>query len=127
MGSASFAKFYWWWPIENSIHVCVAAVLAHESGQTAGTQRVIRGGYGDRVVMEDTMPEAWAAVVQGSSLCTPSELPASRQAPPPASEVGGWRVRRFAHYQRAIERLHKAGTGSVSATNWMRCAICSKN
>ena len=60
--------------------------LRAESGQLPELKRVI-AGYGDRVVMEDTLPEALAALFKDS--VPASALPAIAQAPliGPASGV----------------------------------------
>jgi uncharacterized membrane protein (UPF0182 family) len=94
-------------PIENSILYVSPLYLRAESGQLPELKRVI-AGYGDRVVMEDTLPEALAALFKDS--VPPSALPASAQAPLTGPASGAAREA-LAHYQRAIERL-KAGDWS---------------
>jgi uncharacterized protein len=94
-------------PIENSILYVSPLYLRAESGQLPELKRVI-AGYGDRVVMEDTLPEALAALFKDS--VPPSALPATAQAPL-TGPVSGLAREALAHYQRAIERL-KAGDWS---------------
>ncbi len=88
-------------PIDNSLLYVSPLYLRAESGQLPELKRVI-AAYGDRVVMEDTLPEALAALFQQSEPAT-ATLPLG--AAPPADE----RARAaLAHYDKAIERL-KAG------------------
>jgi uncharacterized protein len=88
-------------PIDNSLLYVSPLYLRAASGQLPELKRVI-AAYGDRVVMEDTLPEALAALFQQSG-------PAAETLPlvnaPPADE----RARAaLGHYDKAIERL-KAG------------------
>ncbi len=94
-------------PIENSILYVSPLYLRAELGQLPELKRVI-AGYGDRVVMEDTLPEALAALFKDS--VPPSALPAAAQVPLTGPASGAAREA-LAHYQRAIERL-KAGDWS---------------
>ena len=74
-------------------------------------KRVI-AAYGDRVVMEETLPAALAALFKESVPVAP--LPAAAGAPPagPADE----RARdALAHYDRAIERLKAGDWGGFGA------------
>ena len=95
-------------PIENSILYVSPLYLRAESGQLPELKRVI-AAYGDRVVMEDTLPAALAALFKESvppgPLCphAPDLRPRARRMREPA--------RRSEHYDRAIERL-KAGDWS---------------
>jgi uncharacterized membrane protein (UPF0182 family) len=91
-------------PIENSILYVSPLYLRAESGQLPELKRVI-AAYGDRVVMENTLPEALAALFQHSVPALP--LPVSAGSAP----VGPVEARARAalgHYNKAIERL-KAG------------------
>ena len=86
-------------PIENSILYVSPLYLRAETGQVPELKRVI-AAYGDRVVMEETLAEALAALFKESGLPSPPPTPAgfaNRQAREALS-----------HYDRAIERL-KAG------------------
>ncbi len=85
-------------PIENSILYVTPLYLRAESGQLPELKRVI-AAYGDRVVMEDTLPEALAALFQQS---VPSVTPASTG---PANGIG---QQALSHYQQALDHL-KAG------------------
>ena len=95
-------------PIENSILYVTPLYLRAESGQLPELKRVI-AAYGDRVVMEDTLPEALAALFNQAAPTAAS--PASANSVPasgPAREA-------LDHYDRAIERL-KAGDWSGFGT-----------
>ncbi len=88
-------------PIENSILYVTPLYLRAESGQLPELKRVI-AAYGDRVVMEDTLPEALAALFKESAPV--ASLPVRAVASPsgPADE----RAREaLGHYNRAIGRL----------------------
>jgi uncharacterized protein len=91
-------------PIANSILYVTPLYLRAESGQLPELKRVI-AAYGDRVVMEDTLPEALAALFNQPmpTAASPASAEAVNGAPTnaPAREALG-------HYDRAIERL-KAG------------------
>jgi uncharacterized membrane protein (UPF0182 family) len=90
-------------PIENSILYVSPLFLRAESGQLPELKRVI-AAYGDRVVMEETLGDALAALFR--------ETPGPRPAMPAgAASAAIERDRAHAalgHYQRALERL-KAG------------------
>ena len=91
-------------PIANSILYVTPLYLRAEFGQLPELKRVI-AAYGDRVVMEDTLPEALAALFNQPvpTAASPASAKAASGAPTngPAREALG-------HYDRAIERL-KAG------------------
>jgi uncharacterized membrane protein (UPF0182 family) len=89
-------------PIENSILYVSPLYLRAESGQLPELKRVV-AAYGDRVVMEETLGAALAALFKESApLASPSPSPGTADA----------RARdALAHYNRAIERL-KAGDWS---------------
>jgi uncharacterized membrane protein (UPF0182 family) len=84
-------------PIENSILYVSPLYLRAASGQLPELKRVI-AAYGDRVVMEETLGEALAALFKETT----------RAAPPARSTVDARAREALAHYDRAIERL-KAG------------------
>ncbi|SAL53434.1 hypothetical protein AWB69_05617 [Caballeronia udeis] len=86
-------------PIENSILYISPLYLRAASGQLPELKRVI-AAYGDRVVMEETLGEALAALFKET---TPATMPRGT-ADARAREA-------LAHYDRAIERL-KAGDWS---------------
>jgi uncharacterized membrane protein (UPF0182 family) len=93
-------------PIENSILYVTPLYLRAATGQLPELKRVI-AAYGDRVVMEETLGAALAALFKETAL-----------PPPPSAEVNGAAARAgpadararqaLGHYDRAIERL-KAG------------------
>jgi uncharacterized protein len=87
-------------PIENSILYVSPLYLRAESGQLPELKRVI-AAYGDRVVMEETLGGALAALFKESA---PLASPPQGTADARAREA-------LAHYDRAIERL-KAGDWS---------------
>src|SRR5206468_137035 len=89
-------------PIENSILYVTPLYLRAESGQLPELKRVI-AAYGDRVVMEETLPAALAALFKDSVPVAPQQVrgAASGPADERAREALG-------HYDRAIDRL-KAG------------------
>ena len=94
-------------PIENSILYVSPLYLRAETGQLPELKRVI-AAYGDRVVMEETLPAALAALFEESAPATaPPAATASvgTSAAGPADE----RARQaLGHYDKALERL-KAG------------------
>jgi uncharacterized membrane protein (UPF0182 family) len=86
-------------PIENSILYVSPLYLRAETGQVPELKRVI-AAYGDRVVMEETLAEALAALFKESGPPSPP--------PPPAGFANRQAREALSHYDRAIERL-KAG------------------
>jgi uncharacterized membrane protein (UPF0182 family) len=86
-------------PIENSILYVSPLYLRAETGQLPELKRVI-AAYGDRVVMEDTLEGALAALFQGTATPAPG-APAIAGVDQRAQEA-------LDHYTRAIARL-KAG------------------
>ncbi|HKN29604.1 MAG TPA: UPF0182 family protein [Roseiarcus sp.] len=91
-------------PIGNSILYVSPLYLRAQSGQLPELKRVI-AAYGDRVVMEETLPAALAALFKQSAPV--AGLPAVAGSSP--SGKGDERARQaLADYDRAIERL-KAG------------------
>lgn len=87
-------------PIENSILYVSPLYLRAASGQLPELKRVI-AAYGDRVVMEETLAEALAALFKETA----------QAASPPRGTVDTRAKEALAHYDRAIERL-KAGDWS---------------
>lgn len=92
-------------PIENSILYVSPLYLRASTGQIPELKRVI-AAYGDQVVMEETLPQALAALF-------PEPVHASQQAGAPSRDVTvrpkADRAREaLSHYQQAMERL-KAG------------------
>jgi uncharacterized protein len=94
-------------PIENSILYVSPLYLRAESGQLPELKRVI-AAYGDRVVMEETLPAALAALFKDSIPAVPSPASAGLSSTGAEDE----RAREaLGHYDRAIDRL-KAGDWS---------------
>jgi uncharacterized membrane protein (UPF0182 family) len=96
-------------PIENSILYVSPLYLRAATGQLPELKRVI-AAYGDRVVMEETLGAALAALFKETS--PPQAIPSARTSTGPVDA----RAREaLAHYDRAIERL-KAGDWSGFGT-----------
>jgi len=94
-------------PIEDSILYVSPLYLRAESGQLPELKRVI-AAYGDRVVMEETLGAALAALFKETA---PPALPVTPGAAAPAGSADARAGEALAHYDRAIERL-KAGDWS---------------
>jgi hypothetical protein len=94
-------------PIENSILYVSPLYLRSESGQLPELKRVI-AAYADRVVMQDTLPEALAALFGQAAPTAPP--PAANGAAPSGSADARARAA-LEHYEQAIARL-KAGDWS---------------
>ena len=91
-------------PIGNSILYVSPLYLRAESGQLPELKRVI-AAYGDRVVMEETLPAALAALFKEGVPSTSPPVRAGTSFSGPADE----RAREaLGHYDRALDRL-KAG------------------
>ena len=95
-------------PIENSILYVSPLYLRAETGQLPELKRVI-AAYGDRVVMEETLGAALAALFKETA--PPPARPAEAGATTPAGPADARAREALAHYDRAIERL-KAGDWS---------------
>jgi uncharacterized membrane protein (UPF0182 family) len=94
-------------PIDNSILYVSPLYLRAESGQLPELKRVI-AAYGDRVVMEDTLPAALATLFEQSTPAAPLSARTGASSSGSADE----RAREaLGHYDRAIEHL-KAGDWS---------------
>ena len=91
-------------PIENSILYVSPLYLRAQSGQLPELKRVI-AAYGDRVVMEETLPAALAALFKESAPVAALAPLAGLSAAAPADERAREALTR---YDRAIDRL-KAG------------------
>jgi uncharacterized protein len=91
-------------PIENSILYVSPLYLRAQSGQLPELKRVI-AAYGDRVVMEETLPQALAALFKESA---PLPAPPAPAGPSGAGPADARAREAFADYERAIDRL-KAG------------------
>ena len=92
-------------PIANSILYVSPLYLRAETGQVPELKRVI-AAYGDRVVMEETLAGALAALFKESA--SASLLPGPPAASGPAGPADLRAREALSHYDRAIERL-KAG------------------
>jgi uncharacterized membrane protein (UPF0182 family) len=98
-------------PIENSILYVSPLYLRAESGQLPELKRVI-AAYGDKVVMEETLPAALAALFKESVPTVP--LPASA-GPSSASPADEWAREALGHCDRAIDRLKFGDWGGFGA------------
>jgi uncharacterized protein len=98
-------------PIENSILYVSPLYLRAESGQLPELKRVI-AAYGDRVVMEETLSAALAALFKESVPAAPLQVRAGTSFSGPTDQ----RAREaLGHYDRAIDRL-KVGDWSGFGT-----------
>jgi len=95
-------------PIENSILYVSPLYLRAEHGQLPELKRVI-AAYGDRVVMEETLPAALASLFKEAAIATPGAEALRRTSP--AGPEGDRARLALSHYDRAVERL-KAGDWS---------------
>lgn len=96
-------------PIENSILYVSPLYLRAASGQLPELKRVI-AAYGDRVVMEETLGAALAALFK-ETVPPPARSTGAAGAATPAGPADARAREALAHYDRAIERL-KAGDWS---------------
>ena len=88
-------------PIGNSVLYVSPLYLRAQSGQLPELKRVI-AAYGDRVVMEETLPAALAALFKGSAPVASLPTPAGSSPSGPADERA---QQALAGYGRAIDRL----------------------
>ena len=101
---ASFAAFSWSCRSKIRFLYVSPLYLRAQSGQLPELKRVI-AAYGDRVVMEETLPAALAALFKESASVAALAPPAGLSAAAPADERAREALTR---YDRAIDRL-KAG------------------
>ena len=98
-------------PIGNSILYVSPLYLRAQSGQLPELKRVI-AAYGDRVVMEETLPAALATLFKEPAPAATLSAFAARSAVGPADE----RAREaLAHYDRAMDRLKVGDWGGFGA------------
>jgi uncharacterized protein len=98
-------------PIENSLLYVSPLYLRAESGQLPELKRVI-AAYGDRVVMEETLPAALAALFKVS---VPSTFPAVQAGTSSAGPADERASEALGHYDRAIDRLKAGDWGGFGA------------
>jgi uncharacterized membrane protein (UPF0182 family) len=98
-------------PIENSLLYVSPLYLRAESGQLPELKRVI-AAYGDRVVMEETLPAALAALFKES---IPSTFPTARAGTSSSGPVDEQGRAALGHYDRAIDRLKAGDWGGFGA------------
>ena len=90
-------------PIENSILYVSPLYLRAETGQLPELKRVI-AAYGDRVVMEETLPAALAALFEETAPVTPPPKPEETSLAPADKNA----AEALRHYDQALAHL-KAG------------------
>jgi uncharacterized membrane protein (UPF0182 family) len=88
-------------PIGNSILYVSPLYLRAQSGQLPELKRVI-AAYGDRVVMEETLPAALTALFKGSAPVAGLPAPAGSS---PSSSADEQARQALADYDRALDRL----------------------
>jgi uncharacterized membrane protein (UPF0182 family) len=98
-------------PIDTSILYVSPLYLRAQSGQLPELKRVI-AAYGDRVVMEETLPVALAELFKES---VPAAGLAARAGPSPAGPADERAREALAHYDRAIVRLKAGDWGGFGA------------
>jgi hypothetical protein len=99
-------------PIEDSILYVTPLYLRAEAGQLPELKRVI-AAYGDRVVMEETLPGALAALFRETA---PAFLPLAVRAGTPLVGPAADRAREaLNHYRQAMERLKAGDWGRFGA------------
>ncbi len=103
-------------PIENSILYVSPLYLRAQQGQLPELKRVI-AAYGDRVVMEETLAEALAALFETGAA---PPFPSASAGTPLAGPAADRAREALEHYNKAIERL-KSGdwTGFGTELNMM--------
>jgi uncharacterized membrane protein (UPF0182 family) len=99
-------------PIENSILYISPLYLRAESGQLPELKRVI-GAYRDRVVMEETLAEALAALFREPA-AAPTSVAARPARPLGNAEADHARLA-LEHYSRAMEQLKAGDWGGFGA------------
>jgi hypothetical protein len=95
-------------PIETSVLYVSPLYLRAEAGQLPELKRVI-AAYGDRVVMEETLPGALRALFKETA--PPVQIPAAQASPPLAGPDAARAQEALQAYNQALERL-KAGDWS---------------
>jgi uncharacterized protein len=99
-------------PIDNSLLYVSPLYLRAETGQLPELKRVIAAS-GDRVVMEETLAGALAALYKDTS---PNSLfPRAPSKSSPADSVDARAREALSHYDRAIERLKAGDWGGFGA------------
>jgi uncharacterized membrane protein (UPF0182 family) len=99
-------------PIESSFLYVSPLYIRSETGQLPELKRVI-AAYGDRVVMEETLPVALAALFKDTA--PTSQIPEARAAAPPTGSATGRAREALDRYQQAMERLKVGDWGGFGA------------
>jgi uncharacterized membrane protein (UPF0182 family) len=99
-------------PIENSVLYVSPLYLRAETGQLPELKRVI-AAYGDKVVMEETLAGALAALFSERARTPP--VVATMPAAPPAPGGGARPSAALEHYERAMEQLRAGNWAGFGA------------
>ena len=99
-------------PIENSILYVTPLYLRAETGQLPELKRVI-AAYGDRVVTEETLAQALAALFKESAPALPLQGPPAAAYPTSPADLRAREA--LGHYDRAITRLKAGDWGGFGA------------
>jgi hypothetical protein len=99
-------------PIENSILYVSPLYLRAETGQLPELKRVI-AAYDDRVVMEETLAGALAALFKETA--PPVPLPSAPIRPAPAGPANAGAREALRHYEQAIDRLKSGDWAAFGA------------
>ena len=99
-------------PIENSLLYVSPLYLRAKTGQLPELKRVI-AAYDDRVVMEETLAGALAALFKNT--LPGSSPPGAPAGPSPAGPADDRAREALGHYDRAIERLRAGDWGGFGA------------
>jgi uncharacterized membrane protein (UPF0182 family) len=99
-------------PIENSILYLSPLYLRAETGQLPELKRVI-AAYGDRVVMEETLAQALAALFREPTLASP--LPGVPATTSTADAEADRAREALSHYNRAMEQLRSGDWSGFGA------------
>ena len=104
----SFAGIFWWFRSRTQFCMSPPSISGRSPANCPSSRRVI-AAYGDRVVMEETLAEALAALFKESAPAFPLPGPASTANPRSPADLRAREA--LSHYNRAIARL-KAGDWS---------------
>jgi uncharacterized membrane protein (UPF0182 family) len=99
-------------PIATSVLYVSPLYLRAETGQLPELKRVI-AAYGDRVVMEETLPEALRALFRET--VPPAQVPAAQASTAPAGPAAARVQEALNAYNQAMERLKAGDWGGFGA------------
>ena len=104
-------------PIATSVLYVSPLYLRAETGQLPELKRVI-AAYGDRVVMEETLPGALRALFQETA--PPTEVPAAQASPPLTGPAADRAPEALNAYNQAMERLKAGDWGGFGTLDTLR-------